>query len=481
MRASAIVWILVPLFAGGCGGGDYTRTCAEIADCLQGGVSGQCLASPTSASRWCAFPDTSCAAGQRFGLIAGDGLKNACVGADDTDGGVLADAGTVDGSLVVDAGVDAGPPRVPVTNGQAADLVLGQANFVDVDQNGGAPAPSFRVLNFPSGLSAWGNKLLVLDGLNARVLQWSSPPIADMVPADLVLGQISATAVQSGPTQILMSTYPVTGPGPSVFNDGTRVYAADAWNHRVLVWNPSPPASGTPASVVLGQTTFTTSTQGNGAGNLSEPLGVWSDGTRLLVADSRNNRVLIWNSVPTSNGQPANVVLGQASFGVGAATDPPTASSMGAPYDVDVVDGRLYVTDARNNRIMVWNSVPTTNNAPADFFIGQSGPTQKLPNAGGAGTNAAGLSFPTALTISGGSLFISDSSNHRVVVFTPVPTSSGASASAVLGQDALNVGTFSTTPSATRMNTPASVAVLGNKLFVSDTIWCRILRFDLRP
>ena len=44
------------------------------------------------------------------------------------------------------------------------------------------------------------------------------------------------------------------------------------------------------------------------------PSGLYSDGTRLFVADKLNNRVLIWNAWPTANGQAADVVLGQAAM-----------------------------------------------------------------------------------------------------------------------------------------------------------------------
>ena len=40
------------------------------------------------------------------------------------------------------------------------------------------------------------------------------------------------------------------------------------------------------------------------ARTLASPTGVWSDGTRLVVADKSNNRVLIWNSFPTTNFTP---------------------------------------------------------------------------------------------------------------------------------------------------------------------------------
>ncbi len=42
------------------------------------------------------------------------------------------------------------------------------------------------------------------------------------------------------------------------------------------------------------------------------PTSVTSDGTRLFVTDLGYNRVLIWNTIPTTNQAPANVEIGQS-------------------------------------------------------------------------------------------------------------------------------------------------------------------------
>ena len=52
-------------------------------------------------------------------------------------------------------------------------------------------------------------------------------------------------------------------------------------------------------------------------------MAVYSDGTHLFVADYDNNRVLIWNNIPTSNGQAANMVLGQPNMTSSLADNPP--------------------------------------------------------------------------------------------------------------------------------------------------------------
>src|SRR5205814_838715 len=101
-----------------------------------------------------------------------------------------------------------------------------------------------------------------------------------------------------------------------VFADATHVIVADSGNHRVLVFDRSSP--GNAAALVLGQTTFTANgaNMGSGAGpsTLAAPEGVYTDGTRLFIADAGNHRVLVWNSFPTRNGQAADVVVWQTNF-----------------------------------------------------------------------------------------------------------------------------------------------------------------------
>src|ERR1019366_2662347 len=72
--------------------------------------------------------------------------------------------------------------------------------------------------------------------------------------------------------------------------------------------------------------------------------------TTLVVPDEGNNRVLLY-SFPVTNGQAANVVLGQSSFSTSAPGT--SASTMGSPsaYAVDQV-GNLYVSDTLNCRVL---------------------------------------------------------------------------------------------------------------------------------
>ena len=115
---------------------------------------------------------------------------------------------------------------------------------------------------------------------------------------------------------ILLSGFDFNNAGdPLVFNhpsgiasDGTHLFLADTFNNRILVWNTLPTGN-VPPDLVLGQKDFITNNPGISRDEMNWPMALASDGQRLLVADVFNNRILIWNSIPTTNGAPADVVL----------------------------------------------------------------------------------------------------------------------------------------------------------------------------
>src|SRR5205807_6481433 len=71
--------------------------------------------------------------------------------------------------------------------------------------------------------------------------------------------------------------------------------------------------------LVLGQPNFTTFVQRDitqqketaAPNNMLNPVAVTSDGTRVFVTDLGYNRILIWNAIPSGNGAPADVAIGQ--------------------------------------------------------------------------------------------------------------------------------------------------------------------------
>ena len=70
---------------------------------------------------------------------------------------------------------------------------------------------------------------------------------------------------------------------------------------------------------------------------------VASDGRYLAVADTANNRVLIWNEIPTQNGQPADMVIWASRISYRPdRCRPVNASSLRAPQGVWIQNGKLY-------------------------------------------------------------------------------------------------------------------------------------------
>jgi sugar lactone lactonase YvrE len=376
----------------------------------------------------------------------------------------------------MDAGVDAPiqcPQGAPVISGQAADLVLGQPNFTSNSSSNMAGSS----MKAPNGVLAGDGRLWVGDGGNARVLQWSSTPAVNGQSANIALGQPDLLTTTPGSARDKFDL-------PAYFaRSGTKLLVSDSSNNRVLVWNTTPTVNGQPADLVLGQPDFTTKTNGNSASSMYGPTGVWTDGTRLIVSDRFNNRVLIWNSFPTMNGALADVVLGAATFNTTPFVMPPTASSMRNPYGVTFDGTRLYVADQSNNRVLVWNAIPTANNAPADQVLGQGSFDASFNNDGAPypQVNAIGMVTPSDVAVDAcGAVYICDDTNGRVMVFTHHPTGNGPTADAVLGKPDLTTEPNQSVPISDRwMGSCRGLATSGADLYVSDLLNNRVLRFPL--
>jgi hypothetical protein len=83
---------------------------------------------------------------------------------------------------------------------------------------------------------------------------------------------------------------------------------------------------------------------------------VWGD--ELTVADTANNRVLHWRTVPTYGaGYPADAVIGQDSFDDNGENrwKAVTPDSLCWPYGVCRHGNRLAIADSGNNRVMIWD------------------------------------------------------------------------------------------------------------------------------
>ncbi|MBY0486466.1 MAG: DUF11 domain-containing protein, partial [Flavobacteriaceae bacterium] len=364
--------------------------------------------------------------------------------------------------------------QINFTNGQAASLVIGQASFTanvaSCSQNG-LYAPSYTAISSKGVLA-------VSEQSGGRVKLWNSIPTANGANASVVVGKTGFTACSY--TGVSASSINNSN-GVAFSPDGTKLIVTDFGNNRVLIWNTIPTVNGQNADVVLGQPNFTSNNVGVSATAMNGPTGVFvsSDG-RLLVADRGNHRILIWNSIPTSTNAPADVVVGQTVFSSPGGGS--SATTMLNPWGVCVApNGKLLVADSANNRVLVWNTVPTANGAAADVVIGQS-----IMVTSGAGTSTTSFNAPIGVTVSpSGILAIGEFGNSRVVVYNSIPTVNGAAADVVLGQpNFTSLTSFYPSGSPTNNNMMSVYNAsfdLNGRLFVVGRDMNRVLVFGTAP
>ncbi|MFH1183080.1 MAG: hypothetical protein V1690_02350, partial [Candidatus Moraniibacteriota bacterium] len=151
---------------------------------------------------------------------------------------------------------------------------------------------------------------------------------------------------------------------------------------------------------------------------LSGPIGVYADNDKLIVGDYANSRVLIYNSIPNSNNASANVVVGQVNMTGSSANQgaSATATTLNKPHGVFAYSSKLYVSDYENNRVLVYNSIPISNNTSADAVIGQADMTSTSANRGGA-AGASTLNKPYSIFANASKLAIADRENSRTLLY----------------------------------------------------------------
>lgn len=423
--------------------------------------------------------------------------------------------------------------------GQAARMVVGQVNFT-----AGNYGATNTLLGAPSAIAVANGVLWVADAnrlgalpSNNRVLRFSDittyptatadPSLPDSVcplcrgTASLVLGQ----------PDFVSADVALTGSGmrnpTGIATDGNVLVVADTDHNRILIWKSPPHLNGQPADVVIGQPDMVS--QGTSvpptASSLRGPTGVWLAGGKLYVADTQDNRILIFNKIPATNNAAADVVIGQPSFTSFVQPDltqnnaTPSASNMQTPVSVTTDGQRMYVSDLGQSRVLIWNAIPTTNGAPADIALGQPDMVSALANnsvnttgdtydtdnnpigaipvlcqSTGTDENTGTplypprcgrtLSLPRYAISDGTHLFIADAGNDRVLVYNSIPTVTGQKADVILGQpDEFSDNTGQNPDGTNAFQSPCYLAwdVANQNLYVSDTYNRRILVFTPEP
>lgn len=293
----------------------------------------------------------------------------------------------------------------PTANGAAADSVLGHAAFTDP-----STGTSATELYNPRAAVVYGTQTFVSDFNNHRVVIYNSN--ATNSAAAIAIGQVSPS----------VGLDPNAGGGIGTtattlrFPDGIAVAAgkmviADSAFNRVLLYDSIPTSSGAAASFVLGQANLTSNTQS--AATMKGPGGVWTDGTKIAVCEPNGHRCRLWNSWPTSNGQVANILIGQPDLTTTTSNQGGiSAHSLNSPHGVASNGTELAIADSMNNRVLYWKTWPTTSNQDADLVFGQADFTTAT-----SGLSETKFNGVEGVSFSGSNLFVTDTSNHRVLIF----------------------------------------------------------------
>jgi uncharacterized protein (TIGR03437 family) len=310
--------------------------------------------------------------------------------------------------------------------GSAASRVLGQDSFASFAPNLLEGKEMFLLNGFSSSTNISGDmsdggglaidsksdapRLYVADTYNNRILGYKDARrVRPGDKADIVIGQAdfsrSVVNAPQGNANLPMDVGLYRPSGLAVDANGA-LWVCDSWNGRVLRFpRPFDQTGRLRPDLVIGQSSlFSGKITDATRNNLAFPTSIafTFDGS-LLVSDAAHNRVLLYRKPAGgdfTNGQAADRVFGQANFDTGARGT--GANRFAAPRGIAVdSDDRLYVTDAGNSRIVIYDRINLASNDPL--------PAQFI----------SGLNAPQSVYVSlrTGEIWVADTRNNRAVRF----------------------------------------------------------------
>jgi sugar lactone lactonase YvrE len=229
----------------------------------------------------------------------------------------------------------------------------------------------------------------------------------------------------------------------SVTTDGTNLYVADTYNHKIRKIEISTGVVTTLAGSGLQGSTDAIGT----AASFNLPRGITTDGTNLYVADKGNEKI---RKIVISTGE-VTTLAGSGATGSTDATG--TAASFYSPTGITTDGTNLYIADAGNNKIrkiVISTAVVTT-----------------LAGSGVAGsTDATGTSasfnYPRGITTDGTNLYVADTWNNKI---RKIEISTGV-VTTLAGSGA--TGSTDATGTSASFNSPRGITTDGTNLYVAD-------------
>ena len=252
------------------------------------------------------------------------------------------------------------------------------------------------------------------------------------------------------------------GPSGIVAADAGTLYVADSNNHRIRKVTIGAAAAATQVDDFAGRGT---AGHANGAGTTAQfrnPAGLAIHGTTLYVADYSNHRI---RAIDLASRTVSDVA---GSGTAGHANGAGTTAQFRNPTDLAIRGTTLYVSDYSNHRIRAIDLASANKTVSTIAGDGTAG------YADGAGITAQ-FNGPHGITVSGNTLYVSDSSNHRI---RAIDLASGAVRNIAgdgMWESRDGIGT------AARFKTPTGIiAVSENTLYVATKEGQRIRKLEYR-
>ncbi|MFM7358797.1 MAG: hypothetical protein ACKO1T_09500 [Sediminibacterium sp.] len=327
----------------------------------------------------------------------------------------------------------------------------------------------------PRGVCFVNDTLVVSDTGQNRIFIWQNFQFDEYQQADVVLGQATTTNTERNAGDNLSAStlqYP-----SGIWTDGNKLIAADAWNHRVLIWHNLPTQHGQAADVVIGQKDFISNlpnveglSKPCSAQSLYWPYGVYSNGTALWIADTGNRRVLYFDKIPTTNFCAADNLIGQDTF---FDRDFDNKNAVW-PYSVKINnDGSMLIADTQFYRTLYWKQWEHALTQKAELIFGQ-------PDLDSSGQNQTQLK-PSAHTLNWcydacffkKGIAIADTGNSRIVIHNSIPLKNNMPAQGLIGQQSFEINGESslsfTTNIKNEMYWPFAVNAFEDTIIIADT------------